>query len=554
MPSTTANCISPWNANSNNMLRLERLDRSHISRRRSSPKYDDTVVESSKRTVQNRIVKEPRILCSSTVIRSIALFSVLCIFWVIHGFTPSKAVSPIPSLTTSDAERQTVRDQILISLQETQLESYSALPPWVKEYMQWHQQQMRSFLQEIPNPTQRNTFFRDHPQYKFLIARCISSLDTACGGLSDRLKALPTLLLLAHESKRILLLHWSKPMRIEEFLLPYGYLNWSIPMILYSSPSKQSAHKVEQVPLVPVQGLGTRMYTKLNTLVKALQKNSTIPILCTRLQDQHGGSDHYDAHPLVAEMMPPSSRSFRRVFRALFFTLFRPSPLVLDHLVRDTMALERQLTPRTNILRVESTTLWPTSFSNSKSATSPYVVAHLRAFYGSHNVLPSQIYQRAMNAVNCAALRLSPANHTMPILFLSDSSLALDHVTEQQARRQPDQGRMVMTLSHKTTSASAVGGGNGTDHVILHLDKSSPDANRSPTSYVSIFTDLFFMSNGQCITYGQGGYGRMGSLLQRDPFCFYNYFQNSQFISCARRTSTHTHDFESSTTAAVTNS
>jgi hypothetical protein len=401
----------------------------------------------------------------------------------------------------------------------------------MKEYMQWHNQQMQSLIREVPHSAQQNSFFRDRPQYKFLIARCISPVDKACGGLSDRLKALPTLLLLAHQSQRILLLHWSKPMRIEEFLLPNQYMNWSIPMIPNVIPSKLSANLVDKVPLVPVQGLGTRMYTKLNTLVKAVQKNSTIPILCARLQDQHGGSEFYNSYPLVIGTTT-SSRPFRRVFRALFFTLFQPSPLVLDHLARDSLLLERQLLFR-GYPRAQTATLWPTSSSNSRIPSKPYAVAHLRAFYGSHEVTPSQIYYRAINAVNCAALHLPQNNNTLPILFLSDSSLAIDHVVEQQVRRKQGSAPTIMTLSRNATLTSSMGGGDGKDRTILHLDKSFPGDDSSPTAYVSVFTDLFFMSNGQCIAYGQGGYGRMGALLQRDPFCFYNYFQNAQFLPCS---------------------
>ena len=54
------------------------------------------------------------------------------------------------------------------------------------------------------------------------------------------------------------------------------------------------------------------------------------------------------------------------------------------------------------------------------------------------------------------------------------------------------------------------------------------------TSYYKIFSDIWLMSHGQCISYGQGGYGRFGYLLQQQQSssCYMNYFQQSQFILC----------------------
>ena len=531
------------------MILLQQADRSRIQRRKSSTQYLPRKNVVASLTTRNLITgkrwtRRAIMLCSF----ALAVLSLLLVvvFWIIQTNKYHDVISNIAfSQKPENDSLQSVIIQILKSIQETQEASFSTLPQWMKEYMSWHRQQMLLFLKDAPSQSKdMNTFFRDNKQYKFLIARCIDeSVDASCGGLSDRLKTLPTLLLLAHQSKRILLLYWSRPMRMEEFLLPpsEGYLNWSIPMIGSASPSKEGMSSF--VPLIPVQGMGTRLYTKLETLVKAVQKNSTIPILCTRLQDQHGGSEYYNSHPLVIQQSPSQSHHFRRIFRALFFTLFQPSPLVLKHLAMDTGALVRQLQTDfsndndetgTQDITMHSMELWPTGATTSISKTAiPYVVAHLRAFYGNHEVTPSQIVYRAMNAIDCAKLHSIPSN--LPILFLSDSSLAIDHVTGQ-ARRKQNKAPVVLTLSRNATAIHSPGvGGDGTDRVILHLDKSTGGIGESaPLEYVSIFTDLYFMSNGQCIAYGQGGYGRMGSLLQRNPFCFYNYFQNSQFLSCTQ--------------------
>ena len=85
--------------------------------------------------------------------------------------------------------------------------AHSALPAWMQEYIAWH-------VKQIKRLTKDN--WREH---KFLISRCLQS-DPKCGGVSDRLKTLPLLMLLAAQSRRIFLLHWSRPVALEEFLLP----------------------------------------------------------------------------------------------------------------------------------------------------------------------------------------------------------------------------------------------------------------------------------------------------------------------------------------------
>jgi hypothetical protein len=341
------------------------------------------------------------------------------------------------------------------------------------------------------------------------------------------------------------------------------------------------------------------LYTKLSTLIQAaVDRNSTLPVLCTRLQDQHGGSEYYNTQhqrlvwPAIPAAVNPNHlnddpiqpRPFRAVFRALFFTVFRPSNLVLQQLVIDTMSLENQILHsaynQSLLLDTAGSSstlqLWPTPHNMTTVSTIPYVVAHLRAYYGSHSNVVSfpQIANRATNAIQCASHHFIPrilqqqqqsyvssiavrphnsssplqAQISIPILFLSDASLAVDCITKQQRRRDTHvdshQHPLVLTLprggtnpdSSTTTMAQepppppprATADGRR-DAIVLHLDQST---SRVATDYVTVCTDLWFMSQALCISYGQGGYGRMGSLLLQNPNCIYNYFQQTQFLPC----------------------
>jgi hypothetical protein len=78
----------------------------------------------------------------------------------------------------------------------------------MKHYFRWHKEQRETLL----NP-------KDWKKLRFLIMECLDA-HASCGGTSDRLKPLPSLRRVAHISNRFLLIHWTRPAKLEEFLLP----------------------------------------------------------------------------------------------------------------------------------------------------------------------------------------------------------------------------------------------------------------------------------------------------------------------------------------------
>lgn len=49
-----------------------------------------------------------------------------------------------------------------------------------------------------------------------------------------------------------------------------------------------------------------------------------------------------------------------------------------------------------------------------------------------------------------------------------------------------------------------------------HLNFARPE---DVSAFYVIFADLFVMSYANCVVYGAGGFGRMGSLVSYQPFC-----------------------------------
>ena len=49
-----------------------------------------------------------------------------------------------------------------------------------------------------------------------------------------------------------------------------------------------------------------------------------------------------------------------------------------------------------------------------------------------------------------------------------------------------------------------------------HLNFAKPD---DVSAFYIVFVDLFLMSYANCVVYGAGGFGRLGSLVSYRPFC-----------------------------------
>jgi hypothetical protein len=235
------------------------------------------------------------------------------------------------------------------------------LPPWMQVYFTWHAQQILTI-----NDSQGN-----NNKNKYLVYRCLKT-DPYCGGLSDRMKSLPLLVLLAARSNRVLLYHWSRPCLLQEFLLPPpGGLDWRVPNWL-----------VDKLATAPV-------LKQLPRIIEGVQGDKAV--VTVRLQDQHGGSDYYNEQVRATD----GERAFRTVFRTLFYVVFEPAPA----------------------LRAEIA-------SGMMMPSGSYAAAHVRALYNeARDPLPeSTIGAMAVNAINCAH-ELRPNAPT--IFFASDSNVAV---------------------------------------------------------------------------------------------------------------------------------
>lgn len=234
------------------------------------------------------------------------------------------------------------------------------IPTWIKDYFAWHSETKKALTKENWKKT------------RYLLMQCRHS-DNHCGGVSDRLRPMPFMILVAARSKRLLLIQWTKPFPLEEFLIPpKGGMDWTLPDWL--------------VPLIENYGILT--YGQRRLLPAA---NGNQMVARTRYQSNNHGSEYYNN-------ITDSEFSFEGVYHHLFSYLFEPSPPV-SQIITQKMN-QMQLSP------------------------GQYSAAHFRALYGRESRPEDETKRVAINAVNCAS-ELRPGG---PVYFAADHKVAVDAV------------------------------------------------------------------------------------------------------------------------------
>ena len=238
---------------------------------------------------------------------------------------------------------------------------------YTQDYMLWHKQQRR-----IMNSPQN----QNYENYRLLVMQCIQTYDTKCGGTADRLKDFLFLLREAYITKRFLIIYWTLPCRLEEFVLPpKGGLDWTAPDWLQ--------------PILEDPTIGRRIY-KSDILIRSDIRQSNTTLIRTRVQSTTGLAEKYD--PQLQKGEDPFDDVYHDVWR-IFFT---PAPAVR--------------------------TLIETEFNQMGLVPGCYAAAHLRALYGRITSREdSQTIEWTQNAINCAT-QLYPS--TPSIFFASDYTFA----------------------------------------------------------------------------------------------------------------------------------
>jgi hypothetical protein len=377
--------------------------------------------------------------------------------------------------------------------------SNPVIPAWMKEYMDWHSS-------VVPTLTLDNW-----DRHKYLILRCFRK-DERCGGVSDRLKPVPLVVLAAQRSKRILFIDWDRPCPLSEFLVPPpGGFQWNPPSFLLSI----------------LQEHPSLVLSRASNLIEKCMGNTVLVQI--HIHDTLGGMTQYDGEL--------GTGSFQQVYHDLFRIFFVPSPGV-QRLIDLQLQLRTVQTKDKHNSNIADSTTTDTTVQlqlqqQSHNTPTPvvlvegeYSVAHYRAEYGRevkrHPKLtePSFIRKVALNAIRCASELQPNQQRVVPIYFASDNPLALETARE-----------LATTFAYPIVTFSRA------EEIPLQLDSYTNDTAGGviPSDYYSTFVDLYVAGSGKCVTHGRGGFGRFASLLSFNVSCSSKHVKQFYPVPCQGR-------------------
>lgn len=347
----------------------------------------------------------------------------------------------------------------------------SSLPNWMEEYFAWHND-IKSSLDET-----------NWKSTKYLILGCFESHST-CGGISDRLKPLPMIVLEAYRHQRLLLIVWERPKSLEQFLTPPpGGVDWTAPLWLRENLKRELGEKAIGSSIQTFAQAKTVLrgaHFKVAIVFKVQSPTSGEDLFREELRKDATGAEETENERLV----PRDGSTFKDVFHHLFRRFFRPVPRIQE-LLHNKM-ISHGLVP------------------------GEYAAVHLRALYGKRKDRDLQeMIDLAALGVNCAS-NLLPGSH---IFFASDSRLATD-----AARDYSEMHSLPVTW---IDSANTTGLADDP----IHLDKDPDWRTRDASAYDSTFVDLYMLAQSRCVAHSNGGYGTFGSLLSYDAGCNMRFFK-----------------------------
>ena len=349
------------------------------------------------------------------------------------------------------------------------------------DYIEWHR---RTKAQLTPDN------YQDHTNY--LILRCLRHLDPKCGGASDRLKLIPFALLVAHQTRRLLLIQWTRPHALEEFLVPPTHgLDWRVPDWM-------------NVPYQRVTVLNTLQVVE--RVVNTSHAVSQRTFVDMRHQSNDYGMSYYNEHA-----KQNGELSFDQVYRDMWQLVFEPSRAVRNAITSHAL------------------------LQQSTQAPQDYISLHIRTLYARNASAHKEIIQ---NAVHCAYQMayneslVDPLTQRATAIFIATDSLASTRAAVAYANQ------YFKRVEGRVGTAT-----DAAERHPLHLDRGMDFLNsrgrvehpeaywhlHPPSDFYDVFEDLYLLAGAKCHVYGLGGFGRWGAALSQNSSCVYNHAVRNRY-------------------------
>ena len=416
------------------------------------------------------------------------------------------------------------------------------LPRWVQTYMTWHGEVRRKFPDDelLTNPNAPG----------LLVRTC----TIKCGGLHDRLGKLPWDLLMANQTRRILMLSWCIPAPLETFLQPVqngmpGIINWTLPTVLYKKlhHSNDGTTCPRAVPREMKSFFAGERDKRGTSQFWKHDFDQSI-----RKAQQEGGPTNQEKilrHSILGDdrrlRLQLSKKSYNEddyldwtpSFATIFWLFFQPTKALREQL--DQVQRRLNLVPgdfSAVHARVRHPKALSTGGNNGHTKKKELrAKADLPGGPDRHNLdwtheeTRDYAIETAVHAVKCAH-RLQPQSQTPmtqrtmeaeePLYFYSDSEDLVRYMTQELYNSTFVQGNSSLFDATSSTSSNSSGVFNphaaalavtqrlplvGREMLLenLHIDR---QGGREPFEYFGSFIDLFIAAQARCITVGVGNY------------------------------------------------
>jgi hypothetical protein len=436
-------------------------------------------------------VRRPKVLVFTVLIVA-GLFTVISIVasqrWLgqLSGFGSAKGDEN--NVVVASLDNPTILATSSGTKKEFPKHSLSSNPPWLRQYIQWH----NSMREKFPDRE-----IIDHPDSP---PKLIMICTGGCGGTHDRFGSLESALTMANLTGRVLLWSWHYPYPLEEFLQP-TLLNWTVPY--HDRLTKENITKEPS----PNGGYRQKLKRKhsLYDWMANVSKNKDAKILTA------GGLGNPFHHLLAGTNITIQPDPL--LYSKMWHSMFRPSAGVQKEL--DKTLSELKLQPG-EYTATHVRTRHPGRFAGGKGPQGKNgSVADVSGLPWEGELMEMAV-KAGVHAVNCSRLLLSSPDE--PIYFYSDSEDLVRHIvtsgssTNSTARSVVDNNTTIMQhlnqLTSSVTQAVRVVSRDTHDRPAVHID-------RAPTFpvelFYSSFIDLYMGTMARCVSFGVGNYAYLAT-------------------------------------------
>ncbi|GMH70896.1 hypothetical protein TrRE_jg1907 [Triparma retinervis] len=333
------------------------------------------------------------------------------------------------------------------------------LPHWIQSYMIYHGREKKRFMKG------------QGPDVKFLVLSCTTK--DCRGGTVDRLTPVPFFVLLAALSKRVLLIRWSMPSELENFLVPpRGGMDWRCPPQLSLSGATGPKSK------------GWLEDSTLQTLKEKMNKYDDKQVLI--LSFGAGSPQFEKMERLIAEYTNQESgdddqgaQDWSAIFPTLFSKVFTPSPRLAEFMINEISKLGLV---RGNFLAVHSRVYYP---KGRKDGQILYETVEEQK-------------QIVRNAIDCA----------VNIKEVDDAHIYVACDRIEAATLVKDEYESIFPGVVKVDV-----GVEEDQHIAFSDFNDGVREDVTVEPFLPTFSDLWIMGMARCVVHGVGGFGSFSAML-----------------------------------------